>query len=190
MSRSLSRTRGFTLLELLVVLVILGLVFSNVASAVTDEPCVVSIPEEICKLMEQKECSPIKKFYSRDLTIFPPFIYAEHLLAGHADLIVFACEMHKPTKSGRYKIVLMKKSFSKDNQNYIYSNFEECPNEIYFRDMPGGLSVHSNIRPSDSTVPQDISTHENTFWHLKERAEGVGTGFFCSQGDWHREFYH
>lgn len=180
-------------------LVLLKLSFGCIASDEVGKQFIGSVPKEVYRLMLERECSPIEGFYDRYITL-PPFIYSSHLLNG-GDAIFFACEIDNPVTDDRYKIVLVKKSYS-DN-GVVYSDYEECESEIYLRSMPGGLSMRLLDGPLDldynlweytknytwdQKLPlPDIS--EKVSWLIEEHYGGTGYGFFCAEGNWYNVAY-
>jgi len=162
-----------------------------------------NVPKEVYQLMKQRECRPIEGFYDRDINS-PSFIYVSGLF-GTSTAIFFACKSDIPITRGKYKIVLMKKNITKDG--VTYSDFEDCPNEIHYENMPGGLSLR--VRLNDKKLVLDdynlwentkkyiwnnenllhIHTEDMPLWVLDERREGVGYGFFCVKGKWYNLSY-
>ena len=176
-----------------------GLSFGCAASENVGDRFIGSVPKEIYQLMVEKECSPIKGFYDRDI-YFPAFVYASSMFNGDT-AIIFACEIKGPIADDRYKIVLVRKSYSE--KGVVYSDFEDCESEIYFKSMPGGLSLRALQEPLsldynlwehtrnfiwDRTLSlDDIS--EKVPWIIEERYEGVGYGLFCVEGNWYNVSY-
>lgn len=180
-------------------LVLLQLSFGCIASDEVSKQFIGSVPKEVYRLMLERECSPIEGFYDRYITL-PPFVYHSHLFDGDG-AIIFVCEIDEPVADDRYKIVLVRKSYS-DN-GVVYSDYEECDSEIYFRNMPGGLSIrlpdgpleldynlweHSKNYIWDQTqLPSDIS--EGVPWLIEEWYGGAGSGLFCAEGNWYNVAY-
>ena len=180
-------------------LFLLKLSLSCVASAEVSDSFVGSVPKKFYQLMLEKECSPIKGFYDRDINQ-PAFVYHSRLFNGD-DAIIFACEINEPVTDDRYKIVLIKKSYS--DHGVVYSDFEKCENEIFFRSMPGGLAIrllqgpleldynlwkHTKNYIWDRTLPNPVIS-EKVSWLIEERYEGTGYGFFCAEGNWYNVTY-
>ena len=158
-----------------------------------------SVPLEIYKLMKNKHCSPIRGFYDRHI-FSPPFAYANGLPGG--DAVFFVCQVDNPTVEEKYKMVIMKKQRLK--RKITYSDFEECPSEIYFEHMPGGLSIVRKpdipplpYNPWKDTIRDvwkknerlDVDGGDSPSWIIDERAEGVGYGFFCTGNEWYHVAY-
>ena len=180
-------------------LVLLQLCYGCVASDKVSEEYIGSVPREVTRLMKEKECSPIEGFYDRDINL-PAFVYNGRLFDGD-EAIIFVCEINEPVADDRYKIVLIKKSYS--DHGVVYSDYAECESEIYFRNMPGGLSLrqirgplkldynlweHTKNYTWDQKLPHpDII--ERVSWLIEERYEGTGYGFFCAEGNWYNVAY-
>lgn len=181
-------------------LVLLKLSFGCLASDGVSKQFIGGVPKEVYQLMRQRECSPIEGFYDRYITL-PPFVYYSYLLNDGSNAIFFACEIDKPVTDDRYKIVLVRKSYF-DN-GVVYSDYDECESEIYFRSMPGGLSIrllngplkldynlweHTKNYTWDQKRPHpDIG--EKVSWLIEEHYGGTGYGFFCFEGDWYNVAY-
>ena len=166
-----------------------------------DDPFVGSVPKEVHRLMMEKGCSPIEAFYDREV-YSPTFIYVSDLLS-EGTAIFFTCEIDEPKKTENYKIVLVRKSYS--NGVVRYSEFGDCPGEIYFREMPGGLSVRldQDIGRLKYNLWEDTRKYkwvdnalhplsvdsQRSYWLLEERYAGVGYGFFCVNGKWYNVSY-
>ena len=158
-----------------------------------------NVPREVNQLMREKRCAPIKDFYAR-VVASPPFLYISRLFDGDT-AIVFACEIINPTSDDRYKIVFVRKSYT--GTGAVYSDYEKCVSEIYFRSMPGGLSVRLNQEslPQDHNLwantrnyvsrdsNLDLSLDQSPHWLLDERAASVGYGLFCANGEWYNVAY-
>ena len=173
--------------------------FGCVATEKLNDRFVGSVPKEIYQLMGEKKCSPIEGFYDRDI-YFPAFVYVRGLFNGNT-AIIFACEINAPIADGRYKVVLVRKSYSENG--VVYSDFEDCKNEIYFRSMPGGLSVRVLQEPLSldynlwehtrnyvwNQTLSHVDISDNVSWIIDERYEAVGYGLFCVEGDWYNVSY-
>jgi len=154
-----------------------------------------NVPKEIARLMLEKDCSPIEKFYDRDVRL-PPFVYHDSLFDGET-AIIFACEIDNSDTDDKFQIVLIRKKYS-DN-GLVYSDFADCSSEIKFRHMPGGLTISSMTSPLefdynfwentksyiwDQAKPKDAIN--GVSWMIEERQRGgVGYGLFCFRGDWY-----
>ena len=150
-----------------------------------------AVPKEIYSLMKAKECSPISGFYDRSVYA-PPFVYKTN-----SPEVFFACQIDNAKTEDRYKIVIQL------TRQSVYSDFQKCPSEIFFREMPGGLSLNFNVgdlkqrlnlwqdtRRYRRTENIDIPPEHKPQWLLDALHDGVGVGFVCADGHWYNVVYH
>ena len=182
-----------------IVLLLLLLHFHNEVVAEIKDRFIGNVPLEIYQLMKKKQCSPIEGFYDR-IIISPSFIYVDKLLDGN--IIFFVCQIDNSMVDRKYKMVIIREDYS--NNKIMFLDFENCPNEIYFEHIPGGLSIIRNPDISSFDYNRWMDTRKNIWrgknklnidigdnpsWIINERAEGVGYGFFCVDNEWYHVSY-
>tara|TARA_B100000767_G_scaffold254099_1_gene259207 strand:- start:423 stop:989 length:567 start_codon:yes stop_codon:yes gene_type:complete len=157
-----------------------------------------AVPKEIYSLMKARECSPISRFY--DGSIYAPSFVYNTSLFKKARAIFFACQLDNPKTEDKYKIVIVEKMITTGGVKY--SDFRECPSEILYRKMPGGLSLNFNesdlkresnlwedTRRYRFTENINIPSDQSPQWLLDERRDGTGYGFFCAENQWYNIAY-
>ena len=159
------------------------------------EAFIGSVPLTIHGLMKERGCFPIPEFYAREV-YRPPFV-VNHSIS----LTAFVCQIGIPKDDYQYKLVV---GHSRRVANGMeFRPLKECPSEILFRGMPGGLaiSVHSRRSSQNYNLMDDAKKESHpkqgvslkSSWSIDLHANPnreAEHGYFCRGGQWHHVPYH